>query len=312
METVITSDMPVSVSLCRLPGDKKYDPDHIFTYTGTFQAKHHVYLPTVQYNQDGKLHQYQMHDGIEIIYITDGRGILHLPDGELSMEQGDICFINPYELHGFSFDRECCERLCIVFFPRQLLNGIYPLPEAADALAAGKLQLQHRILHTDSVQPQVAACLQEILQNCRSDAACSLLELHCSMLHLRACLLNHKLYTAGSTAQSPVPSMIYRTIQYLDGHLYEEITSADAARHLGYTNAYFCRVFRKYFGTTFTSYVHNARIIAAKKILVQNPDILIADLSARLGFNNPNYFAILFRKKMGLSPSEFAKKCKVD
>ena len=311
METLITSDMPVSVSLHRSPGDKQHDSAHKISYIGMFQSKHHVYLPATKYGPDGSPYSFQIHDGIEILYVTDGQGVLHFADEDIRMTRGDICLINPYELHNFAFDRDCCERLCIVFFPWPLLTGISgTMPDAAEALLTGSIRLQRTVRHDAPLQPQLAQRLHDILQTCQSTAPCASLELHSALLQLIACLLNNRLYVTGESGHPLVPAALQRTIQYLDEHLNTDIRSADAARHLGYTNAYFCRMFRKYFGTTFTSYLHDTRIAEAQKLLIRNPNLPITVLSAQLGFNEPTYFSCLFRKRTGISPSDFAKKYK--
>lgn len=312
METIITSDMPISLSLNRSHTDKSYHSTHKISYIGLFQSKHHVYLPSTKYNQDGSPYSFQVHDGIEILYITDGQGILHFADEDVLMKCGDICLINPYEPHNFTFDRDCCERLCIVFFPRPLLTGVYKtLPDVAKALVTKTIRLQRYIPYHDALQPQLEQCLHNILKICQSKNPCGKLELHSTLLQLIAYLLNNELYIPGNLEHPFIPTVLYQTLQYLDSHLYTDISSADVANHLGYTNAYFCRMFKKYFGTTFTTYLHDTRITKAQKLLMQHPDILITELSEQLGFHNPNYFSYLFRKNVGVSPSEFVKKYKV-
>ena len=311
METVITSDKPLSVSLHRVQTDKLYNSSRKISYIGMFQSKHHVYLPSTKYNKDGSAYSFQVHDGIEILYVTDGCGILHFADEDVIMQKGDICFINPYELHNFTFDRNCCERLCIVFFPRMLLTGVYStLPDVAKALITENVRLQRCVLCGDTFQPELEKILCDIAKTCESDTPCAKLELHSLLLQLIAYLLNKELYTRGKIDHPFIPAVLYKTLQYLDSHLYTDISSADAARHLGYTNAYFCRSFRKYFGTTFTSYLHDTRIAEAQKRIMRNPSILITELSDHLGFNDPNYFSYLFRKNVGISPTGFAKKYK--
>ncbi len=311
METVITSDMPVSLSFHRSPTDPRYDSAPKVSYVGLFQSKHHVYLPATKYNPDGSPYFFQVHDGIEILYITDGKGVMHFADEDVPMERGDICLINPYELHHFTFDHDCCERLCIVLLPRPTLTGVRNLlPEAAEALLTARVRLQRAIPCAHPLQPMLARCLCEILNTCQSATPCAKLELHGALLQLIVFLLNHELYTPEQTGHPSIPTALYNTLQYLDRHLHTSIRSADAAHHLGYSNAYFCRMFKKYFGTTFTAYVNDARIAEAQRHLMQNPAIPITELSEQLGFHDANYFSCLFRKNTGVSPSDFAKKYK--
>jgi AraC-like DNA-binding protein len=198
-----------------------------------------------------------------------------------------------------------------VLFPRNLLTGVYnALPDAAEALITETVMLQRQVSCGDPLQPGLENILCDISKICVSDAPCAKLELHSELLRLIAYILNNELYTYEKTEHPFIPTVLYKTIQYLDGNLYTDISSTDAARHLGYTNAYFCRMFKKYFGTTFTSYLHDTRIAEAQKRIMRDPNILISELSEGLGFNDPNYFSYLFRKSAGVAPSVFAKKYK--
>lgn len=42
-------------------------------------------------------------------------------------------------------------------------------------------------------------------------------------------------------------------------------------------------------------------------MLKSNPDILISDLSARVGYNTPKHFSNCFKKEFGIFPKEFAE-----
>ena len=129
-ERIITSDFPLSLSLGRLPADAQYTATKKLTYTGVFQPKHHIYLPNASIDHEGRLYPLQIHDGVEILQVREGKAAVYLTNQKLDMECGDICILNPYEPHSFMFYRDiACERFCIVFFPNQLLNTAYSLPE---------------------------------------------------------------------------------------------------------------------------------------------------------------------------------------
>ena len=61
-------------------------------------------------------------------------------------------------------------------------------------------------------------------------------------------------------------------------------------------------------GQTIVAFVTSIRMREAKRILQDNPDILITDVAARVGFNTPKYFSKCFKKEFGLYPKEFADK----
>lgn len=79
-----------------------------------------------------------------------------------------------------------------------------------------------------------------------------------------------------------------------------------ADRHnVGYS--YFRRMFKKYTGVSPGQYHLQLRIIRAKELLVST-DKSIKEISLELGFQTIHYFSLIFKKKVGVNPSEFRKK----
>lgn len=66
----------------------------------------------------------------------------------------------------------------------------------------------------------------------------------------------------------------------------------------------FCREFKAAFDVTFVDYVANHRVSEAKRLLA-NPNMSVTDAAAAVGFNDPSYFTRVFRRQVGISPSEF-------
>lgn len=75
-------------------------------------------------------------------------------------------------------------------------------------------------------------------------------------------------------------------------------------KHLGYSYAHLCRVFRAQYGIPPLKYL-NAVCISRAKLLLRDTDLPIAVMARRLGFRDPLYFSQLFRKVSGLAPSQY-------
>lgn len=59
-------------------------------------------------------------------------------------------------------------------------------------------------------------------------------------------------------------------------------------------------------GLNTTGFVRSIRLKAACRIMDANPNLRISDLAYRVGFNDPKYFSICFKKEFGMQPSEYA------
>ena len=74
------------------------------------------------------------------------------------------------------------------------------------------------------------------------------------------------------------------------------------ALNVSYTT--FRRLFKHYTGLAPSQYFINLRLHRAKQLL-RSTDDSIKEISFRLHFENPEYFATLFKKRTGMRPSEF-------
>lgn len=75
--------------------------------------------------------------------------------------------------------------------------------------------------------------------------------------------------------------------------------------HVGYS--YFRKMFKKYTGVSPAQYHLQLRIIRAKELLVSS-DKTISEIAFQLGFQNIYHFSMLFKKKTGMSPTDFRRK----
>ncbi len=72
------------------------------------------------------------------------------------------------------------------------------------------------------------------------------------------------------------------------------------------TRRHFSRLMQKYYGMTYTEKMNEQRIIYAKELL--NAGTPYSEVWQKVGFNSAQYFARVFQKQVGMTPSEFRKK----
>jgi AraC-like DNA-binding protein len=54
-----------------------------------------------------------------------------------------------------------------------------------------------------------------------------------------------------------------------------------------------------------SSFIRNIRLKAACKVMEENPSIRISDLAYHVGFNDPKYFSLCFKKEFGMLPTDY-------
>ena len=73
------------------------------------------------------------------------------------------------------------------------------------------------------------------------------------------------------------------------------------------TSAYICSIFKEHTGKTINSYITGYRINKAKELL-KVESMKIVDITSQVGYSDGNYFAKIFKKETGLTPSEYRRK----
>lgn len=92
--------------------------------------------------------------------------------------------------------------------------------------------------------------------------------------------------------------------RYIAQHYKDDLSLQDVAGAMRYSDAYFCKIFKKYFNRSFIVYLNELRIEKAKKMLddaVRN----IKEISSEVGYRDANYFAKVFKRLTGMTPSDY-------
>ncbi len=98
--------------------------------------------------------------------------------------------------------------------------------------------------------------------------------------------------------------LIQQAISLIHQRSNEELSLEKVARECGFSKYYFSRIFKKYTGKTFKTYLIDLRINKAKDLLL-NSELPISQICYEIGFNDLSHFNRVFKKKVGCSPSEF-------
>lgn len=94
--------------------------------------------------------------------------------------------------------------------------------------------------------------------------------------------------------------------EYLDHHFAEEITLESVGEALGCSATYVSHTFKYYLGITPTQYMIQRRIGLAQTLLISTNDPVTL-ISARVGYDNTNYFSTLFSKTVGMNPTKYRR-----
>lgn len=100
-------------------------------------------------------------------------------------------------------------------------------------------------------------------------------------------------------------NIVSNVIDYITANYQNESVSLQSAAKAAAVNAsYLSTLFKKETGKNFIDYLSRVRIDKAIELL-RTTDLKTYEIAAMTGFTNPHYFSILFKKMIGISPSEF-------
>ncbi|HEY5560346.1 MAG TPA: response regulator [Clostridiaceae bacterium] len=94
--------------------------------------------------------------------------------------------------------------------------------------------------------------------------------------------------------------------EYIKDHFKEEISLKSAAEHVYMNYTYLSELFKIETGKNFSDYIIETRIEEAKKLL-KNSNIKAYEVGHMVGYEEPTSFNRIFKKIVGLSPSEYRK-----
>lgn len=94
--------------------------------------------------------------------------------------------------------------------------------------------------------------------------------------------------------------------KYINDNYNTSLTLEIVSREIGFNPTYFSTMFKKETGMNFTDYLKKIRVENAKNMLLHT-EWQVDDISLKVGYADVKYFSKLFKKFMGVTPTEFRK-----
>lgn len=101
----------------------------------------------------------------------------------------------------------------------------------------------------------------------------------------------------------PLSSEALKWEEYIREHLLEGVSLSSAAAFAGYSESHFSRRFRQLTGMSFRSYLEEARMEAARKMLLEG--LSLWEVSQSLGYDGASSFSRAFKRKFHQTPGQY-------
>jgi len=93
--------------------------------------------------------------------------------------------------------------------------------------------------------------------------------------------------------------------QYIDEHLHEDLSLHVLSERASLAPAYISTLFGEVMKESFTEYVTRSRLDKAAQLLQSEQRMSVAEISALVGYRNPQYFHSKFKARFGITPVQY-------
>lgn len=253
------------------------------------------FLPITSDNDYSPLH---WHGHLEIIFIQKGEMAAYINDRKYILKENDMLVIGSRELHSTRMRKKTSYLLLQI--PTDYLS------RALSNVSLIQFQEYFPSDHMDASQMQLCSCLLSLAKTYNEKEDGYLL--HFSSVVYEFLYLLYRNYSRRISPQAREREnhnfeRMEEIIQYVKAHYKEEISLSNAAKLIGVSPEYFCRLFKKHTGQTFLEYVNAVRMIHFHQDLLTT-DYSINELMERSGITNYKVFIRTFKETYKTTPGK--------
>lgn len=230
-----------------------------------------------------------------------GGSLTHKVDlKDFTISNGQVLFVLPNQIHtlpkrknGFQYFKIVFDETCLSFLPQPFSFLLNPL--------------NTQTISFDNDSKQRVKLLFEILYKI-SHAGKGQRDAEIILAHLNSMLteFNHA-YFKNVAKANEADKKLLKYIQFkalVERHLTAQHSIYTIADNLSVTTNYLYNIVREFSGVSPKEFVTNRLLLEAQRKLFYS-ETTIKELAYELGFNDPDYFSKLFKKRTGKSVTEF-------
>ena len=249
-----------------------------------------------------------IHEFFEILYCQSGAYTLLLNEKPYELYPGDMALIDPLEIHSTRAMFEGTNQYLVIKFAPEVLYSTEQLVfELKYFLSYIKGSGSHqKVFPAEQTRAAaVGVMLQEIVDEFLGREFGYEIALRANISRLFLWIL--RCWHAKGRKDVPDDAAIItltKALEYVDMHLNQDISMADAALHVNMSYTAFSRFFSRYLGRGFAEYLLLARLKQAAMLLAQT-NKSVTDIAMETGFSTTSYFIQRFREYQGMTPKRF-------
>lgn len=243
------------------------------------------------------------HSEFEVIRVNYGSLALSVDNGDYILNEGDIAFVNPEQVHG-ALPKECIYE-CIVFKPEAFFSLTGQTRAFLGDLFSGSIAINN-ILEDNAVKTaanKLFSALKESYSYSHFEKLAAIYSFFGEIVKNGA-YKNHVLLPFSQCDKKILK--LKKALLFIRKSYAMQLTLDEMAKEAEMSPKYFCAVFKELTQQTPFEYLINYRIERAASKLAET-DASVTDIAFSSGFNDLSYFIKIFKKKTGLTPAMYRK-----
>lgn len=248
-------------------------------------------------------------DFSELVVVLKGSAIHLVENEKYPIAEGDVFVIDQYTHHRYEDAKNF--KICnIMFRPEYMFENLPHIRQNSGFQALFILEpyyaqnhqfcsrLRLKLEDFTVIQKLLAEMIQEHTQKAPGWQTL----VYAKFIQL--CIMLSRLYQTYDCADDNTVLKLAAAVAHIEQNYCSDINISQLAQIAGYSERQFSRLFKSAFSTTPNLYIINLRLQKAQQLL-KNSCLTMGEISWSCGFNDQNYFSRIFKRYIGVTPTEY-------
>jgi AraC-like DNA-binding protein len=259
---------------------------------------------------------FHSHPELELVYVKESFGKRIIGNSVMPFEPGDMVFLGSDLPHVWLNDEMYYQGIStlkanaiVVYFSKDIFGPAFYELKETQKINELFFQAGKGISIIGKTNKQIAKKLEKLLLKKDFEVIIGLFEILSLLSESQDRIyINNEAYsTAHKDAKKDRLSEVF---QYVNENYKKDIVLIEIAAIANMTPTSFCRMFRLKTKKSFVEYLNEIRVSKACKFLLET-DLSMSEIAYECGYKTASNFNKLFKKFMGMTPSEFKKSAAV-
>ena len=243
-----------------------------------------------------------------LIYFKSGEGVIKIEGRTYKLHAGDIVLLNPTEIFRFSVDDNIPHERLTINIDETMFDSFGEIHKELFSPFHNREKGAGNVIRAEkSRELGLDIYLDKILEYAESQEQTAPLMIFCKLTEFLSSL---KDISAADQSENQVPlnPLVESVLEYLNIHFKEELSISSVAEKFNIDKSYLSHLFKEHTGVSLWTYVIYRRIQVFNTMLLQGGTA--EENCYKVGFQNYSNFYRLYKKHMGVSPSQLKKETK--